>query len=82
VLAMTELSDTTRLYIIGRCGDDDRKAEAVARVLFQNHSQRQVATESKVPFRTLQRTVARVRKGLDRLVSTGKVSVSDLIAKG
>lgn len=78
---MTDLSVTTRAYLMGRCLDDHAMVTAVVRVIMQGHSDRTVAREERVPRRSLQRRVRDVRLGLNNLISGGHAAVTDLIAK-
>lgn len=77
---LTDLSLAARLYLLGHCRGDTRKAEAVALIVFGNHSVRAVARRHRLSPSTLHRLARTLRIGLKGVVSGRIVSVEELLA--
>lgn len=77
---LSDLSLAARLYLVGHCRGDMRKAEAVAQIVFGSNSVRTVARRYRLSPSTLHRLARTLRIGLKGVVSSRIVSVEELLA--
>lgn len=78
---LSDLSVAARLYCVGHCRGDLRRAEAIALIVFGGASVRSVAKRHRLPASTLHRLSRTLRTGLHDLVAGRVVGVDELLAR-